>query len=718
MVAQAVTRRAFLTRATAVAGGLLAVGSLPPAAGTWAAGPARAQGGDSRILAAADIAEIKAKVAEQPWARDAFAALKRAADGLVRDLPPIPDQGGGWFHAGGPAYEITRVHNRLAEGVRTLGLVYRLSGDGQYAEAARRILLGYAARYRGYELHDNQGRTGAQARSGGKVLSQGLDEGIWLGMVAYGHDLVRDAVPDADREAIATGVLRPAAELLMGYNVGRHNHQTYFNLGIGLAGFAIDEPRFVEHAILKPDSGLLFQLSPGASYTADGFWYEGSAHYHAYALEGILGLAEAAQRNGYEPYASASLKGAFDFPLAYADAAGRLPAFNDGPPASLYEPWRARQYEVGYRRYGDPRYAALLARVGRGSGIHGLVYGVPALPETDPFEPGRGPSAVLADGTLPVLRAGPGERRLQLALNGMPYVGGHSQPAQLEVELASPAARLVPAPASIKYADPLYPGWYRQTVSHSTVVVDGASQGRGQPAELGTFHAGALFQAARLRTRSAYPGALLDRTCLLLDIGMVDLFHVRTPAESTLDWVLHHDGRLAVEVETQARRAPPLPGYQELDDVAEGRIDGDWRARWTLADGSTSSLWVAGAPGTVVLHGRGYVGAPDQNNAPDQVSALLVRRRASAAAFVAVLLPGDDGTAAVTPLPATRDGAPVGADAALGLLIRADGVAYEVLLTPDPSPAEVGGRAVAGGQIVVIRTDRGGTVEVEQAPLA
>jgi len=535
--------------------------------------------------------------------------------------------------------------------------------------------------------------------------------------MAFGCDLIRDALMDAERATIASGLMRPAAELLMGYNVGRQNHQTYYNLGIGLAGFAIDEPRYIEHAIVKPDSGLLFQLGPGASYTTDGFWYEGSVHYHFYALEGIIGLAEAAQRNGYEPYAMPSLRGAFDFPLAYADAAGNLPAFNDGPPASLYEPWRARMYEIGYTRYADPRYAALLAKVGRGSSIHGLVYGVPVLPETDPFAPGQTASVLLADRTVPVLRAGTGDRRLQLAVNGMSYVGAHTQPSQLEIELSTGATRLVPAPASIKYADPLHAGWYRQTVSHSTVVVNGKSQERGRPVDLGTFYAGALFQVARLRTTSAYPGALLDRTSILLDVGMIDVFTVRAAPDSTIDWVLHHAGHLTAELASLPRRAPPLPGYQELDDVQEGRTDADWRARWLLPDGSTSSLWLAGAPGTVVISGLGHIGGADQNNAPDPVSAVIVRREAEATAFVAALLPGDDGTASVTLLPATRADTAVPASVAVGLQIVTTRGTYEVLVLPDAAPSDIGGREVAGGQIVVTFTDSAGSTQTEQTPL-
>ncbi|MCC7369031.1 MAG: heparinase II/III family protein [Chloroflexi bacterium] len=670
-----------------------------------------------RILLPDDFTAIRAKIDGQAWARDVFGSLKRFADGLVAGAPPIPETGGGWFHAGGEGYEITRVHNRLAEGVRALGIVYRLTDDMAYVQAARSILLGYATRYPGYEPHDQYGRTGPKAYHPGKATSQGLDEGIWLAALAFGYDLVQEGIAAEDRQTIASGLLRPAADLLTAYNVGRQNHQTYYNLGIGLTGFALAEPRYVEHAILKPDSGLVYQLSPGASYTADGFWYEGSVHYHYYALEGILGLAEAAQRNGYDPYGLPLLRAAFEFPLAYADAEGRLPAFNDGPPASLFESWRGRQYEIAYARYGDPRYGALVARAGRSNSYHSLVYGVAELPAPSELTTGSGPSTILADRTIPVLRAGEGSRRLQLAINAMPYVGSHSQPAQLEIDLSAGPNRVVPAPASIKYADPLHAGWYRQTISHSTVIVEGKSQGRGGPTEIVAFQAGTLAQVSRVRSGSAYPGTLLDRICVLLDVGLLDLFLVTGGQEATLDWALHHAGDLAVELPTQARRAPPLPGYQELEDVFDGRTDAPWRARWTLADGSQSALWVGAAPGTTVIAGRGYIGGPDQNNDPTMVSALIVRRQAASTAFLSALLEGGDGSETVTIRPATRGGTAVGAEQAVGLTIATATATYAVWLAAGPESYQIDGRQMVGGQVLVERTDTDGMTRTESAAL-
>jgi hypothetical protein len=157
------------------------------------------------------------------------------------------------------------------------------------------------------------------------------------------------------------------------------------------------------------------------------------------------------------------------------------------------------------------------------------------------------------------------------------------------------------------------------------------------------------------------------------------------------------------------RRAPPLAGYQELEEVQEGRPDGWWRAGWVQPDTTGTLLWVAGEPGTVVIAGLGTIGGPDQNNDPTPVSTLIVRREAASTTFVAALLTGYAGAGDVTMLPALRAGMPVAADEAIGIGIRAPRGDFDVLLAPGPGTYQIGGREVAGGQVVVARPD--GTAE-------
>ena len=96
------------------------------------------------------------------------------------------------------------------------------------------------------------------------------------------------------------------------------------------------------------------------------------------------------------------------------------------------------------------------------------------------------------------------------------------------------------------------------------------------------------------------------------------------------------------------------------------------------------------------------------------MSALIVRRAADSATFVSALLPGDDGTASVAPL--ALGGAAAGN--AAGVQLVAGGTTYEVLVLPDLGPVDAGGRAVAGGQILVTVTDAAGASHSESAPLA
>src|SRR5262245_55466980 len=102
-------RRTFVTRIAALTGAALAAGVCSATSYVRLVGPAWAQPGRGpRFLLATDLDEIRGRLTAQPWAREAFAELKRTADGLTRALPPVPEQGGGWFHAGGEAYEVTR----------------------------------------------------------------------------------------------------------------------------------------------------------------------------------------------------------------------------------------------------------------------------------------------------------------------------------------------------------------------------------------------------------------------------------------------------------------------------------------------------------------------------------------------------------------------------------------------------------------------------------
>lgn len=161
------------------------------------------------LFTQADLPGIKARAAGP--CKGSFESLRSQADAWLSREVKLPDRGSQWFHwyscpkhgarlrTEGPTRHVCPVdqevftgypyddvvisveHNRLAGGIRSLGIVYQITGDARYAAKAKEILLVYADRYQSYPLHDTRGQPKV---GGGKVGPQTLDESIWLTLPA------------------------------------------------------------------------------------------------------------------------------------------------------------------------------------------------------------------------------------------------------------------------------------------------------------------------------------------------------------------------------------------------------------------------------------------------------------------------------------------------------------------------------------------------------
>ena len=110
---------------------------------------------------------------------------------------------------------------------------------------------------------------------------------------------------------------------------------------------------------------------------------------------------------------------------------------------------------------------------------------------------------------------------------------------------------------------------------------------------------------------------------------IADRFECRAEAGHTYDWAFHAEGQLTTSLELKARTAPlgAANGYQHLEQLAEGRTDGGWWARWE-GGGARLTLRFQPERGTEVISGV----APGRNPA-ERVPLLIVRRRAAQTVF-------------------------------------------------------------------------------------
>lgn len=627
-----------------------------------------------RLLAQSRLERAQARAADGR-AGPALARLRASAGQLATSGLTPPDEPGGFYHgyfcpdhavelmfeparpgahacpvdgrvfAGEPYDSAWRwfVNHRLSVGAFELALLWRLDGDEEHRRRAAQILLGYAQRYGGYPV----GTGRPQAR--GKATFQSLDEAVWLIPLARAHDLLRDALPAGQRRHIEQDLLRPAAAHVRRERLHRiHNIECWHNAALAAVGHGLDDADLVA-AARDGEFGFHRQLADGVG--ADGLWWEGSSSYHFYALWALVAHAMVSEVADPGLRQAGRLREMIRAPVDLAAPDGRLPATNDCwffsslagtvchgvPPAAGF-------YEVAWAWYGDPAFAAVLARTYRTQprdGVEALLYGAD-LPAAAAAPAAR--SLNLEPSGLVVLRtaAAPPEQG-HLVLKYGPHGGGHGHPDKLALSLWAAGE-----PVSVDLGTPGYgiglnQTWYRQTVSHNTVVVDGRSQpeaeGRLRRFDDGSEAQFAVADAEVAWAEGAYAGVQMRRTVLWREAYFLDLFRVRCAAPRQLDWVFRVRGRRA-----GAMAGAPHPealvgdGYGHIAETCALEARSPLQLGWRWPGGGLD-LYLPDADDAARI-----LGTAPHNPSSERTDILLRRRQGQDALFVALFHPfrGDD----------------------------------------------------------------------------
>jgi hypothetical protein len=382
-------------------------------------------------------------------------------------------------------------HHELAEAVKTLGLAYLLETDAtlkaSYATQARQIILSYTEKYPSFLFHDIHGGNHA---SGGRVHSQTLDEAIWLLNIVAGYDSIYDSgvFTDAEKVLIEKNMIREATNVVLGYDSGLTNWRVWQNATIGAVGFLLNDQSLVDEA-LYGESG--FKVHMQQAVLDDGLWHEGSIHYHFFVVRGYIQLSEAALRSGIDLYQNPRYRLMFETPLDFIMPNLKFPKLGDVQKEnklylSPFEIANARWnssitnrflrsiYDSGTPRldltdflYGAPLYDGLTA----------FLYGAPLYDGGSLFEPA---SIYSEPSGLGILRSGASEKQLYLLMRYGPdgNVGGHDHLDKLGIILYK-NREMLPDMGTCLYTLPEAVSWYKQTLSHNTLMMGEQSQLEG-----------------------------------------------------------------------------------------------------------------------------------------------------------------------------------------------------------------------------------------------
>ena len=339
--------------------------------------------------------------------------------------------------------------------------------------------------------------------SGARVLSQTLDESGWLVDMAWAYDLVAGsgALSAGELATVEEGLLRACASTIKRHDSGMSNWQAWHNAAMAAAGRALEDPRWVAHAVWGP-SGFAFHMDE--SVLEDGFWYESSWGYHFYTLTPMTYLAELGARGGFPLYDDPSLQSMYTAPVQFAPPDLVLPSFNDSGSVDLRRSasWRM---EAAYKAYGDPLYAVPL--VGETRREQALFWGAEALPEE---AIGVEESLLFPDSGYAVVRGGREGDPWYLALDYGTHGGWHGHYDKLGYVFFARGELLALDPGSHSYALPLHDTWDRSTVAHNTIVVDETDQ-REATGEVLQFRPSQLATWVRASAGPVYENISLTR---------------------------------------------------------------------------------------------------------------------------------------------------------------------------------------------------------------
>ena len=652
-----------------------------------------------QLLNEGEIARLRQRQTDPAFAA-AWGSVAERADRALQQRIDIPMAGGGWTHdffcpdhavrleydparpevgrcpidgqvfAGEPyagAWR-TMTQSRVVAGLHAAALAWLVGGDERLAAHARAVLSGYAERYGDYPVH---GEHAGQ----GRCMGQSLDEAVWSIPLAWAYDAVRETFDAPTRARIERDLLRPAAEHLLTQLWHRvHNIECWHLAGLATLGTVLDDERFVAPA-LDADWGLAAQLHEGVA--ADGWWWEGSPTYHFYTLEAVLSLATAIRRRHPGELAGGRLRAMLAAPLEIVRADLSLPATNDGWFVATERGFVARhapRYELARGLWGDAAYDAPLARLYAGGesrdSVEALLFGPDTLPPPDramPVSTVQGPSGHA------VLRGGAGGEERWLLLKYGPHGGGHGHPDKLALDLHAFGRPLAPDLGTPGYGIPLNRSWYRHTLAHNTVLLDGAPQPpatgelvRFVPPGEGAFAVADARVSWPTDAPAPYAG-VAARRCILWRASarpyFLDLVLVRQPGDAPcqIDLAWHHRG--ALDLPGLEPSALPAAGetYALLRDIEQLHVR-EWHATWRLGEVGTA-LWGRDPRGATLF----AAGAPD-NPAAETLSLLLRRVTATEVTFAAVCEPfaGAPSIRSVT----WQGDAP---DAGVGLTINVEG---------------------------------------------
>lgn len=561
-----------------------------------------------------DVVKMRLAITQPGLFQDEFNAIKSKVDAEL-DSPfevPFPkDAGGGYTH---------EKHKQNYQVMNNAGILYQLTGDIRYAERVKDMLTAYADMYPKLGFHPEK-----KEQSPGRLFWQSLNEAVWLVYSIQAYDYIIPTLAAQEKAYIEENLFRKVALFLSEESPQTfnkvHNHGTWANAAVGMTGFVIDEPQWVEKALLgldmSGDAGFLKQLQ--VLFSPDGYYNEGP-YYQRYALMPFVLFAKAIEQNQPE-------RKIFEYRdniiLKAINTAAQL-SYN-----GLFFPINDAIKDKGIDTIELVYGASIAYGLTKDAGLLGLAKKQNQILLTgDGLKVAQGlqqnlaqpydyQSMVLRDGSngdegaLVIMRSNQAEDHQTLVFKATSQGLGHGHFDKLNWLFFDKGSEIIKDYGAARFLniEAKYGGHYlaennsyaKHTIAHNTLVVDGQSHFGGKVAK-GNQHAPSLnffsqserVQIAKATMRDTYDGVVFDRTMALvtLDSGapiVVDVLNVNSNKKHQYDLPVHYAGQFidsTLAFSPQSKHLSPLGeqyGYQHLWNTGKAKSKQDLsQVTWLL----------------------------------------------------------------------------------------------------------------------------------------
>ena len=623
---------------------------------------------------AAELARLKTAWASKGTAHDVMAKrFAQADEAMAKELvfPPEGGQHNQWYQCepcqialktvdahhhqcpkcgkvyGGFPYDnvlYSRQHSTNLARMEDAAWAWAVTGEKKYAQFAAKVMVGYAERYLKYPMVVNSvsdktvdvsAEKKGKYKTAGHINEQTLGEAMYMIPLATAYDLVCDsgALSEADRRNVEQNFIRAMAECIDVYRAGKSNWQTWHNAALLWAGAVLGDEAMVRQALTGPANGFAYQM--GLSVMPEGMWYENSWGYHYYTLTAMTHIAEGARRLGLDLYRHPLLRKMYTLAFDYLMADGSLPRFGDAVQDS---PSRPSVNEEAYAAYGDERILATLSEEPSWDGI--LLGRDLAKKAMLP----AGKSGVFPGAGHAILRTG-GPGKLSAAMTFGPYGGFHGHYDKLSFVLFGYGQEMAVDPgraASQAYRLPIHRQWYKASVGHNVVLVDGKGQKEAGGKLLG-FAADDSYAAVAADAGPAFENVVHRRLVILTPsyLLVVDRLAATDDKEHVFEWVYHNAGtKIACDLPKGEGKLEGDAGYKYVQGVEAYKVEKDGSFAVTVTgEKASAAMRIVGQAGDVVFTGTGPLKSVD-----DRAPMVVVRRKGKVVYFCAAIEPlGEKG---------------------------------------------------------------------------